>query len=204
MTDVTPTKSNLMTLSRTLTLAHMGYDLMDRKRSILINEMMRLIDAADGLQSRIDSTFSEAYEALQSANIMLGTCRELAESIPVDGSVQIRVRSVMGVEIPYVTADCAPPGTPLGFSSTSSELDRAISRFTDVKRLVTELAEIENSIYRLAYAVKKTQKRTNALQNIIIPGLTAKVDFIVSALEEKEREDFVRMKVIKARNNSSH
>jgi len=193
-----------MTLSRTLTLAHMGYELMDRKRSILINEMMRLIDAAAGLQNRIDSTFSEAYEALQSANIMLGTCRELAENVPVDTSVQVRVRSVMGVEIPYVTADCAPAVTPLGFSSTSSELDRAISRFTDVKRLVTELAEIENSIYRLAYAVKKTQKRTNALQNIIIPGLTAKVDFIVSALEEKEREDFVRMKVIKARGYTKH
>ena len=191
-----------MTLSRTLTLAHMGYDLMDRKRSILVNEMMRLIDAAEKLQNRIDSTFSEAYEALQSANIMLGTCRELSENVPVDESVQIRVRSVMGVEIPYVTADCAPPLTPLGFSSTSSELDRAINRFTDVKRLVTELAEIENSIYRLAYAVKKTQKRTNALQNIIIPDLASKVDFIISALEEKEREDFVRMKVIKSRNNN--
>ena len=199
MAGVVPTKGNLMALGRTLTLARMGYDLMDRKRNILIREMMRLIDDAAELQGRIDSTFAEAYQALQTANIVMGTCRDLAESMPVDNSAQIRFRSVMGVEIPYVTADGAPPSAPLGFVSTTSDFDRAVDRFGKVKRLVTELAEVETATYRLAYAIKKTQKRANALQNVIIPDLTAKVEFITGALEEKEREEFVRMKVIKAR-----
>ena len=199
MAGVVPTKGNLMALGRTLTLARMGYDLMDRKRNILIREMMRLIDAAAALQGRIDSTFAEAYRALQTANIALGTCQDLARSMPLDSSVQIRFRSVMGVEIPYVTADESPPSAPLGFVSTTSDFDRAVAHFFKVKRLITELAEVETATYRLAYAIKKTQKRANALQNVIIPDLTAKVNFIAGALEEKEREEFVRMKVIKAR-----
>ncbi|MDR0326086.1 MAG: V-type ATP synthase subunit D [Oscillospiraceae bacterium] len=199
MPNTAPTKGNLMALNRTLTLARTGYELMDRKRNILIREMMRLIDAAAALQSRIDSTFAEAYQALQIANIALGTCRSLADNMPLDTSVQIRFRSVMGVEIPYVTADSAPPAAPLGFISTNSDFDEAVAQAFKAKRLITEMAEVETSIYRLAYAIKKTQKRANALQNVIIPDLTAKVKFITAALEEKEREEFVRMKVIKAR-----
>ena len=60
-----------------------------------------------------------------------------------------------------------------------------------------ELAAIENSAYRLATNVKKTQKRANALQNITIPTFTERVKSISNALEEKEREEFTRLKVIK-------
>ena len=61
------------------------------------------------------------------------------------------------------------------------------------------MAEVETSVYRLAFAVRKTQKRANALQNIIIPDLTGKVKFISEALEEKDREEFSRLKVLKKR-----
>ena len=199
MSGTTPTKGNLMALHRTLALARMGYELMDRKRNILIREMMRLIDAAAELQSRIDNTFAEAYKALQTANIALGVCGDLAKNMPVDHSAQIRFRSVMGAELPSVAADSSPPSAPPGFLPTNADFDKAAGHFFKVKRLVTEMAEVETSIYRLAYAVKKTQKRANALQNRIIPGLESSVKRIMGSLEEKEREEFVRMKVIKTR-----
>ena len=82
--------------------------------------------------------------------------------------------------------------------TTSSLVDEAYIQFDRVKRLTTELAEVENSVYRLASAVSKTQKRANALKNIIIPRYTTVVRSITESLEEKEREDFSRMKVIKA------
>ena len=63
--------------------------------------------------------------------------------------------------------------------------------------MTAELAEIENRVYRLADAIKKTQKRANALDNIMIPQFTATIKYITEALEEKEREDFSRLKVIK-------
>ena len=76
-------------------------------------------------------------------------------------------------------------------------LDEAYRRFLDVKKLTADLSEIENSVYRLADAISKTQKRANALKNIVIPRFEASVKFITDALEEKDREEFSRLKVIK-------
>ena len=65
--------------------------------------------------------------------------------------------------------------------------------------MLVELAEIENSVYRLAVAINKTQSRANALKNVIIPDLDDTCKYITDALEEKEREEFSRLKVIKGR-----
>ena len=81
---------------------------------------------------------------------------------------------------------------------TNSYLDIAFLCFNETKRLTAVLAEIENSIYRLAIAIKKTQKRANALKNIIIPKYESQLQFITNSLEEKEREEFSRQKVIKS------
>ena len=200
MPNVIPTKGNLITIKRSLALAWLGFELMDRKRNILIREMMNMIDTANNVQGQIDSTFTRAYEALRDANISLGICDEIAQSVDIDNSVQIRFRSVMGVEIPIVNMDeSEPSAVPYGFAFSNATLDRAYFEFWRVKMLVCQLAEIENSIYRLAVAIKKTQKRANALQNIIIPNFTADIKFITDAIEEKEREEFIRLKVIKAR-----
>ena len=198
---VLPTKGNLIATKHSLELATTGYELMDRKRNILTREMMSLISRAEALQSRIDSTFTEAYDALMLANITLGKTIHIAESIPVDDSVELRYRSVMGVEIPTVAADTNAPSLSYGASVTNSALDDALLKFHKVKELARELAELENTIYRLAFTIKKTQKRANALRNIVIPGYNETINLITEALEEKEREEFARLKVIKAQKN---
>lgn len=199
---VLPTKGNLIATKHSLELAATGYELMDRKRNILTREMMGLISKAEEIQSRIDSTFTEAYDALMLANITLGKTIHVAESVPVDDSVELRCRSVMGVEIPTVTADTSSPSLTYGASVTNSALDDALMKFHKVKELTRELAELENTIYRLAFAIKKTQKRANALKNIVIPGYNETISLITEALEEKEREEFARLKVIKAQKNN--
>lgn len=191
-----PTKGNLIAIKRSLALAKMGYDLMDKKRNILIREMMELIDTAGKVQSQINDTYSRAYYALQNANITLGVISDIAKDVPVENGVNISFRSVMGVEIPIVTMEDNPPKPNYSFASTNSMLDEAYISFYHVKRLTAVLAEIENSVYRLANAIKKTQRRANALKNIMIPKFEDSVKFITDALEEKEREDFSRMKVI--------
>ena len=77
-----PTKGNLINTKKSLKLARLGFDLMDRKRNILIREMMSLIDQANQLRDKVDKTFSEAYMALQKANITLGVCEKIAKMIP--------------------------------------------------------------------------------------------------------------------------
>ncbi len=189
-----------MAAKRSRTLAETGWELMDRKRSILIRELMGRVDEARELQSRIGGAFAEAYDALRAAELSSGDCAELAAAVDVDESVRLRFRSVMGVEIPAVTAEKKTPDTlPYDLADSSAALDEAYRRFTALKELIARLSETETAVYRLAVAIRKAQKRANALENVVIPGLDRDISRIAEVLEEREREEFVRMKVIKAR-----
>ena len=194
-----PTKGNLILAKNSLALARLGYGLMDKKRNILIRELMNLIDEAKDIQSEIDATFTAAYQALQQANIELGIhyVQEIGMSVPVEDSIRIKVRSIMGTEIPLVQHE-APPLTPTyAFGDTTQSLDEARMKFEKVKGLTIKLSMVENSAYRLATNIKKTQKRANALKNITIPSYETLTKNITNALEEKDREEFTRLKVIK-------
>ncbi len=196
--QIAPTKGNLINTKKSLQLSKVGFELLDRKRNILIREMMMLIDRANEIQSKIDKAFSDAYLSLQNANITLGFCDEISMSMPIDDSIKLDYRSVMGVEIPIMTIDKSGKNElHYGMASSNAALDEAQMKFLNVKTLTVELAEIENSVYRLADAIKKTQKRANALKNIMIPKFESDVKFITDALDEKEREEFSRLKVIK-------
>ncbi len=196
-----PTKGNLILAKNSLKLAKQGYELMDKKRNILMRELMDLIDKAKDIQSQIDSTFSSAYMALQQANIEMGinNVSELSNTIPEENSIQIKQRSIMGTEIPLVEFDNTVSKPTYAFYQTKLSLDEATKRFMKVKELTIRLSMIENSAYRLATNINKTQKRANALKNITIPYYTSLVTEIQNALEEKEREEFTRLKVIKRR-----
>lgn len=194
-----PTKGNLILAKNSLALARQGYGLMDKKRNILIRELMNLIDEAKGIQSEIDVTFTEAYSALQKANIELGInyVQEISASVPVENGIKIKARSIMGTEIPLVQHEDAPMNLTYAYYSTRESLDEARVKFEKVKELTIKLSMVENSAYRLANNIKKTQKRANALKNITIPTYEALTKNITNALEEKEREEFTRLKVIK-------
>lgn len=194
-----PTKGNLILAKNSLALASQGYELMDKKRNILLRELMALIDEAKGIQSEIDSTFTAAYAALQRANIELGIhyVQEIAGSVPVETSIRIKTRSIMGTEIPLVQHEPAPLSLTYAYYSTRESLDQARANFEKVKELTIKLSMVENSAYRLAASIRKTQKRANALKNITIPTYQTLVTDITNSLEEKDREEFTRLKVIK-------
>ena len=194
-----PTKGNLMLAKKSLALAQQGYDLMDKKRNILIRELMDLIDEARDIQDEIDSTFTYAYQCLQRANIEHGInlVSQLAYTVPIENSIVIQTRSIMGTEIPHVKYTPANVMPTYSFSTTRESIDLATKAFQKVKDLTAKLSMVENAAYRLATNIKKTQKRANALQNITIPMYTNLVYTISNALEEKEREEFTRLKVIK-------
>ena len=195
-----PTKGNLILAKNSLALSRQGFELMDKKRNILIREMMELIDQAKDIQAQIDETFRTAYAALQKANMELGIAfvQQVSYTVPVEDSVRIKTRSVMGTEIPLVEYDKQLTNTPTyAYYSTRVSLDQAKAAFEKVKELSIQLAGIENAAIRLAANIKKTQKRANALKNITIPRYEALTKDIQNALEEKEREEFTRLKVIK-------
>ena len=199
--NAVPTKGNLMAAKSSLALARQGFKLMDKKRNILIREIMNLNEKAESIQSEIDETFIKAYAALQEANIELGikNVETFAFNVSPENDIKIKSRSIMGTEIPLVKHKEEQRNPVYSFYGTTESLDKAKSSFEKVKDLTIKLSMLENSAYRLAYNIKKTQKRANALKNITIPSYEELIRNIENALEEKEREEFTRLKVIKAR-----
>jgi len=195
---VFPTKGNLMATKKSLALAEMGYGLLDKKRNVLIREMMSLVDKVSLMRNEITDAYAKAYYYLQQANISQGVILDIAKTVEIENSVHLKYRSVMGVEIPIIKIDEIKSGIPYGLNYTSSKMDQAYIQFQEVKKLTIVLAEVDNSVFRLANQIRKTQKRANALQNIVIPNLLDTIKFISDSLEEKEREEFSRLKIIKA------
>ncbi len=200
-----PTKGNLILAKNSLALSRQGFELMDKKRNILIRELMELIEEASDIQKEIDTTFTSAYQALQKANIQMGIheVEGISQKIPLEESIVIKRRSVMGTEIPKVEYEQQELKPHYAFWGTKMALDEACEKFQKVKELTIQLAQIETSAYRLAYNIKKTQKRANALQNITIPHYEGLAKSIQESLEEKEREEFTRLKVIKKMKHSA-
>lgn len=198
---MTPTKANLMKAKSSLEFSKKGYDLLDKKRTVLIREMMALIDEANKIEEEINEGFKEAYEKLKYANITMGSenIEEIAMSLGKEEEFEILFKSVMGVEIPYIKYEERPFSTEYGFFRTNPTFDMAVLNFIKIRYLVYKLAEIENSIYKLAMEIKKTQKRANALEKIQIPKYTREIKSIQEVLEEKEREDFFRLKRVKGK-----
>lgn len=199
-----PTKGNLILAKNSLAFSRQGFDLMDKKRNILIRELMGLIEQAKDIQSQIDTTFRAAYAALQRANMEMGitNVRSISHTIPIENTIRIKTRSIMGTEIPLVEAKPGAAVPTYAFYSTRQSLDEARLAFEKVKELTLHLSAVENSAYRLASNIKKTQKRANALKNITIPHYEQLTKDITNALEEKEREEFTRLKVIKRQKNN--
>lgn len=198
---IAPTKSNLIKGRASLALSKTGYELLDKKRNVLIREMMELVEKAKEIQSHIYVTLEEAYTALQTVNITMGikNVEDIAHSIPIDEDFTILLKSVMGVDIPIVKFTQVPLAPSYTFHDTNPALDQAVAKFTQVRYMIYTLAEVENSVYKLAKEIQKTLKRANALEYIQIPRYKEQVKYIQEVLEEKEREDFFRLKMINKR-----
>lgn len=197
--QVFATKGNLIATKKSLSIAKMGYELMDRKRNILVREMMSLVDKVKMLRDEITIAYENGYYLLQQANVSTGVISNIAEQVAIEKSVKLTYRSVMGVEIPTIIYTPSEKiEIEYGLEESNSRVDEAFVQFQKVKELTMIIAEVDNSVYRLANAIRKTQKRANALKNIVIPDFEATIKFISESLEEKEREEFSRLKVIKA------
>ncbi|HAF49664.1 MAG: V-type ATP synthase subunit D [Synergistales bacterium 54_24] len=158
---IASTRGNLIRISRSLLLAQKGHDLLEQKRQILMMELVRHIEEAKVVQKDMAQVFSSAYKALERANISLGidAVEEVAHAIPEEARFIIRLRSVMGVEVPEVDELEGRLEPSYSFFGTSGALDEAYLAFRQVLHLLSRLAEVETSIYRLAFQIRKTHRR---------------------------------------------
>ena len=200
---VTPTKANLIASKNALVLAEKGYDLLDKKRTVLIKEMMDLNKNAKKLQSEIEEKFEKSYAELTEATISMGalSLKEMGETAPLEKEYQVISRSVMGLELPKIKYEKTKVKADYSLHQSNAAFDRAKINISEILRVIYELAEIETSVFRLANEIKKTAKRANALDKIQIPKYNHIIREIEDILAEKEREDFFRLKRVKNKKN---
>jgi V/A-type H+-transporting ATPase subunit D len=199
--NIPPTRSNLIRVKQDLQFAREGYEILNRKREVLTSELIRLAHDAEIMQKEVWKLIQNAYSALEKAQLSMG--REhvewaaLAATKSVD--VSLKFRGIMGVAIPMIEAHGELQKLLYAPGDTTASLDEASFEFREVMARIPELSRLMTAVWRLANELRKTQRRVNALQHVFIPDYEETVIFIIATLEEREREDTFRLKLLKNR-----
>jgi len=199
---INPTRMELLKLKQREKLAIKGHSLLKEKRNALIMEFFNILERVKGSRENVSEKLIDAYKDLTAAQIIMGdlAVRKAALSVKESVNVDIESRSIMGVVVPVMDYDVQKRSIVergYGFMDTSVKLDEAAKEFEESLTLIIELAEVEKTIILLASEIESTKRRVNALEHIIIPRIKNTVKYIEMRLEEMDRENFVRLKMIK-------
>ncbi len=199
--SIAPTRTNLIRLKKELRFAKEGHEILDRKREALTTELVSVAKEADAVQKEVWALLQRAYDAMEKARLLMGSDHVEWASLAVNKTVDVKLklRGIMGVAIPSIEARGEPPKLLYSPGDTAASLDEASTAFRDVLLRIPQLAMLTATVWRLANELRKTQRRVNALQHIFIPQYKDQIDFIVSSLEEREREETFRLKWLKTK-----
>ena len=199
--NVAPTKSNLLKVKEQLSVAEDGYELLEQKREILVMELMNLVEKVKLLEQKINSKVKEAYPELKKMLVTVGGDRVERISKAIHYDFVITEKPVVLAGMSFNSLDVELPKKQLFYSYTDSfaNTDKVMSDFFDLLALLTEMASIRTIVWRLASEVKKTQRRVNALDKMVIPQNRETKKYIESVLEERERENVFVLKALKAK-----
>jgi V/A-type H+-transporting ATPase subunit D len=199
--DVPPTKSSLFQVKADLSIAREGFELLEQKREILVMELMRMVEQVKLLERDLDKRVTTAYASLKRMIVTVGrqSSNEISAGIRFPWAVREKQNRLMGIPLPTVEMDVPHLELKYSFMGTDGSCDRTMVEFFELLSLVARLAEIRTMVWRLAREVKKTQRRVNALEKVVIPDVLETKGFIEGVLEEREREVFFVQKILKAR-----
>jgi V/A-type H+/Na+-transporting ATPase subunit D len=198
-TSVLPTKIELIGTRRRLQTAVRVKKVLDDKRDVLLKRLDEMIQQAGDAREGISQPLSDAYLALYNAYLKLGPLRleGIAVNTPPMVDARVKVRRVVDVDIPSLELSEKDVGMTYGFADTNVAVDRASMQMRRVLPSIFKAAEFENAIFRLAKELERTQRLLNALEYMIIPRYQVSIRYIQQTLEEREREEFTRLKHVK-------
>jgi V/A-type H+-transporting ATPase subunit D len=199
--NVAATKIELLKYKRSSQVAIMVQKILDDKRKVLLKNIEEMITEANKARGGIWEPLQDVYKSVNDAYLSLGTSTvdSVAQTTPAVMEVDTKIKRIVDVSIPTLNVTEKDTKTmPYGFADTNSSIDRAAKQIKALLPKICKAAEYENSIFALAKALEKTQKLLNALENVIIPQYRLRIRFILSTLEEREREEFARLKKVKA------
>jgi V/A-type H+-transporting ATPase subunit D len=199
---VVATKIELIKIRRSMQISKMVHKILDDKREVLLKKIDEMIDEANKARGDIWDPLDEIYKAIFHAYLSLGTStiQSLSSSTPPSINVDVHIKRIVDVKIPSLEISSKKDVQDLtyGFADTNSSVDQATKLIKNILPGICKAAEYENAIFSLAKELEKTQKLINALEYVIIPQYQDALSFIKSSLEEREREEFVRLKKVKA------
>ena len=200
---IKPTRMELLKLRKRVLLAEKGHKLLKEKRDALISEFLIIIKEVRKCRKKMETELALAFKTLTTAQALIGskTVKQLSNITDQDITLDLKTRNIMGVTVPVIkipetTRKMIDRG--YGLFDTSSQLDEAAFKFERSLQNIVQLAEIEETVKRLALEVEKTKRRVNALEYIVIPRLKATAKYIQMHLDEMARDSFLRLKKIKA------
>lgn len=201
--NIAPTKSNLLLMKDQLAVSQDGYDLLEQKREILVMELMHMVEKVKLLERDIDAVVATAYPAFRRMLMSLGSDQVERISHAAHYDFVIHEKQVVLGGMPFSTLDVELPKKELFYSyiGTYADSDEVTVHFFKLLSLLTEMASIRTIVWRLAGEVKKTQRRVNALDKMVIPQTKETKKYIEGVLEERERENVFVLKALKARND---
>ena len=197
--QIAPTKSNLLRVKEQLAIAREGYDLLEQKREILVMELMQKVEQVKLLERDLDARVAAAYPCLKRMLVVVG--RERAERLARNISYRFELKekqvTAAGMKLPGL--EIRLPDAELKYSPVNSfaECDETVLEFFELLKICTELAAVRTIAWRLAREVRKTQRRVNALEKMVIPTANETRAYIEAALEERDRDSFFTSKLLK-------
>lgn len=200
MRQFIPTKSALKRSKRLLDFSQRGYQLLDRKKTVLLRELMLRMGEARRAAKDLDEAMRVARFALMRANITQGRAdvEALSLATPIEGSFELFYSTAMGVELPHLVFKLAEKSPRYGLFRSNLLFDIATDKAMDLRVPLLRYIELEDACRRLARAIHATARRANSIEKIQIPRYSDEVKRIRDALEEKDREEQARVKVLKS------
>ncbi len=194
-----PTKANLFSMQRQLKFASDGRDLLQQKRDVLVMELMGVVAGFSALEESLQKNLTKARGSFLPAYIAMGKegLQRTVSAHQPELELELEQHNVMGISLPRVRVSVIADLAPAGLLASSGTLDETLGEMRGVLETIGQYVEVVSTIWRLAIEVEKTQKRINALENVFIPESKATIAWIKSVMEENDREDLFRRKLLK-------
>ncbi|MGH9876117.1 MAG: V-type ATP synthase subunit D [Nitrososphaerales archaeon] len=197
---VLPTKIELIRIRRSLKVAKMVHKILDDKREVLLRRIDEMIEEANKAREDIWAPLEQVYASVFDAYLSLGTgtLESVASLTPSAMEVDVNVRRIVDVKVPTLQVSAKNiDSLSYGFADTNAAVDKAAKLIKNLLPGICKAAEFENAIFSLAKELERTQRLINALEYVIMPQYEHAIRFITATLEEREREEFVRLKKVK-------
>lgn len=202
MKNTSVTRMELLAHKEQISLARQGRELLEQKRTALMKELMRIADTVMEHSDALQHAADKARRTLVRAEAIAGTeaIKSAALASRAVFPLQVTTTNIMGVKVPHIEQKRMSRsifGRGYSVVGTSLTIDEVASAFELEVEVIIQLAESELRLMRLAAEIQKTSRRLNALEHLLIPRLENERDFIQTSLDERERSDHFRLKLMK-------